>query len=94
MELTVAPSVVCCVNFSSDGKFLATGTNRNAYIYDMHTGSRIHTLHTSQQGNVDVYIRSVCFSPCGKWLATGGEDRTVRVRKCFELLGLGLIFLP
>jgi len=27
----------------------------------------------------DLYIRSVCFSPCGRFLATGAEDRIVRV---------------
>jgi WD40 repeat protein len=27
----------------------------------------------------DMYIRSVCFSPCGRWLATGAEDKVVRV---------------
>lgn len=27
----------------------------------------------------DLYIRSVCFSPDGKLLATGAEDKTIRV---------------
>ena len=31
-------SVVCCVRFSSDGKYLATGCNRTAQIYDTKTG--------------------------------------------------------
>ena len=27
----------------------------------------------------DLYIRSVCFSPDGKYLATGAEDKIIRV---------------
>ena len=33
-------SVVCCVRFSSDGKYLATGCNRTAQIYDTKTGTK------------------------------------------------------
>lgn len=33
-------SVVCCVRFSSDGKYLATGCNRTAQIYDTKTGQK------------------------------------------------------
>lgn len=34
------PSVVCCVRFSNDGQYLATGCNRTAQIYDTKTGAK------------------------------------------------------
>ena len=94
---------MCCVRFSADGKFLATGCNRSAQIYDTKTGAKtwydklillVYTRlnswgltlvnfsvlideHASSQG--DLYIRSVCFSPDGKYLATGAEDKQIRV---------------
>ncbi|KAK7951759.1 chromatin associated protein [Apiospora aurea] len=73
-------SVVCCVRFSHDGKYVATGCNRSAQIYDVTTGEKVCVL---QDENADVsgdlYIRSVCFSPDGKYLATGAEDKLIRV---------------
>ena len=36
----VSDSVVCCVRFSADGKYLATGCNRTAQIYDTMTGQK------------------------------------------------------
>lgn len=73
-------SVVCCVRFSKDGKYLATGCNRTAQIYDVSSGERVCELiddKASMEG--DLYIRSVCFSPDGKYLATGAEDRQIRI---------------
>lgn len=73
-------SVVCCVRFSPDGKFLATGCNKSAQIYDTKTGAKTCVL-TDQPPNHkgDLYIRSVCFSPDGRFLATGAEDRQIRI---------------
>ncbi|CAB4476076.1 unnamed protein product [Rhizophagus irregularis] len=73
-------SVVCCVKFSGDGKYLATGCNRIAQIYDVHNGQKICVLDdTSVDKTGDLYIRSVCFSPDGKHLATGAEDKQIRI---------------
>jgi glucose repression regulatory protein TUP1 len=72
-------SVVCCVRFSHDGKYLATGCNRSAQIYDVETGAKVHTFSDDTGKDGDLYIRSVCFSPDGNFLATGAEDKTVKV---------------
>ncbi|KAF8066003.1 WD40-repeat-containing domain protein [Lyophyllum atratum] len=73
-------SVVCCVRFSADGKYLATGCNRTAQIYDTKTGAKTCVLVDESAGKAgDLYIRSVCFSPDGKYLATGAEDKQIRI---------------
>lgn len=73
-------SVVCCVQFSQDGRFLATGCNQTAQIFDTKTGTKVCELaHESEAHSGDLYIRSVRFSPDGKLLATGAEDRQIRI---------------
>lgn len=73
-------SVVCCVKFSADGRYLAAGCNRITYIYEVSSAREICTLEdTTVQRDGDLYIRSVCFSPDGNYLATGAEDKQIRV---------------
>ncbi|KAF8968665.1 proteinral transcription repressor [Entomortierella lignicola] len=72
-------SVVCCVRFSADGKYLATGCNRSAQIFDIQSGQSVCVLADDTAGKDDLYIRSVCFSPDGKYLATGAEDKQIRI---------------
>ncbi|ODV61144.1 chromatin-silencing transcriptional regulator TUP1 [Ascoidea rubescens DSM 1968] len=89
-------SVVCCVRFSRDGKYLATGCNKSAQIYGVESGQLVARL--TDDGNFlngtngapsnaanpeansgDLYIRAVTFSPDGKYLATGAEDKLIRI---------------
>ncbi|OCK84817.1 transcriptional repressor rco-1 [Lepidopterella palustris CBS 459.81] len=73
-------SVVCCVRFSLDGRFVATGCNRSAQIFEVETGNLVaHLQDGSLPEDGDLYIRSVCFSPDGLYLATGAEDKVIRV---------------
>ncbi|KAJ7193013.1 chromatin associated protein [Mycena pura] len=73
-------TVVCCVQFSADGRYLATGCNRSAQIFEVKTGNKVCVLMDESAANSgDLYIRSVRFSPDGRFLATGAEDRQVRI---------------
>ena len=73
-------SVVCCVRFSQDGKFVATGCNRSAQIFEVQSGRQVQCLQDDTvDKDGDLYIRSVCFSPDGRYLATGAEDKQIRV---------------
>jgi WD40 repeat protein len=47
----------------------------------------------SVSGDGDLYIRSVCFSPDGKFIATGAEDRQIRVGDIYSLSLLDLVDL-
>lgn len=80
-------SVVCCVRYSWDGEFLATGSNKSAQIYEAATGRNVAVfskddgtdMGTSSGTTTDSYVRAVCFSPDGKMLITGAEDHVVKV---------------
>lgn len=80
-------SVVCCVRFSHDGLLVATGCNKSAQIFEVSSGKEVCKLidTSADMANNDLYIRSVCFSPDGRFLATGAEDKLIRVRRrrCF-----------
>ena len=79
-------SVVCCVRFSRDGRYVATGCNRSAQIFEVSSGNKVKTLQDdSVDKDGDLYIRSVCFSPDGVYLATGAEDKQIRVCRLVQL---------
>eukprot|EP00294_Goniomonas_avonlea_P003452 CAMPEP_0114556758 /NCGR_PEP_ID=MMETSP0114-20121206/9458_1 /TAXON_ID=31324 /ORGANISM="Goniomonas sp, Strain m" /LENGTH=512 /DNA_ID=CAMNT_0001741981 /DNA_START=19 /DNA_END=1557 /DNA_ORIENTATION=- len=94
-------SVVCCVNFSADGKHMVTGCHEAAVLYYAKTGEKLRyftsdgvfepSQFTAKAG--DSYFRSVCFSPDCQYLVAGSEDKAIKVwdiegkRLRYNLLG-------
>jgi WD40 repeat protein len=59
--------------FTPNQKKKSKNLNLLLYLY-----SSLQDNNISQEG--DLYIRSVCFSPDGRYLATGAEDKQIRVK--------------
>ncbi|KAG5937807.1 transcriptional regulatory protein rco1 [Claviceps pazoutovae] len=77
-------SVVCCVCFSHDGKYIATASNKLAQIFDAHDGKKVCQFEIqhgddAQNKAADLYVQSLCFSADGRYLVTGSQDKLVRV---------------
>ncbi|KAI8925934.1 WD40-repeat-containing domain protein [Entophlyctis helioformis] len=71
-------SVVCCVRFSPDGRYLGVGCSKSTEIYDVETFQRVCAL-VDDTSRKDYYVRSVAFSPDGNFIASGAEDHLVRI---------------
>ena len=66
---------VFSVNFSPDGKYIASGSRDDTVkLWDVDSGKEIRTFsgHTS-------YVTSVSFSPDGKYIASGRSDDTIKL---------------
>lgn len=78
-------TVVCDVCFSPDGRYVAAAGNYSAFIFDSRTGEELANLphHDPPNPEGELYVRAVCFSYNGKFLATGSEDELLRVSSLF-----------
>ncbi len=63
------------VAFSSDGKFLVSGSSdQTVRVWDPSSGQLLNTIEAGEKD-----ILSVCYSPDGKYIASGGADNLVKV---------------
>lgn len=72
---TVHSNGSAAIDFSADGKTLASGGPEEVTLWSVDSGERIATL----QGHTG-WIRGIAFSPNGTLLVSGGEGGTVRVQ--------------
>ena len=72
---TLYANGTAAIDFSSDGKTLASGGSEEVTLWSVASGEKIATL----QGHTG-WIRGVAFSPDGTTLASGGEGGMVRVQ--------------
>mmetsp|Transcript_23621 Transcript_23621/g.93295 ORF Transcript_23621/g.93295 Transcript_23621/m.93295 type:complete len:570 (-) Transcript_23621:888-2597(-) len=72
--------VVCCVRYSWDGEYVATGSNRHAHMFNASTGKSYASFSRGDgDDSGDTYVRAMCFSPDGNSLITGSEDKLVKI---------------
>ena len=76
---TVGGEYWSAMAYAPDGRTLALGSSdyaaRNVLrIWDLDNGQELGTLDANTDG-----VRTAAFSPDGKWLATGGGDRAVKL---------------
>ena len=79
LRLTGSVGAIGCVEFSPDGKTLATaGENREIWLWDVETETA--STWTRLKAHTD-RVTSLAFSPDGTTLASGAADQTVRIWK-------------
>ncbi len=68
------------LEFSPDGRTLASGTKHNVILWDVATGRQLRTFHDHSDA-----VMGVAFSPDGNKLASVGNEGVLRIRKAATL---------
>lgn len=60
--------------FSPDGKLLASGGGKKVHIWNVEQRKLLHAIEAHEKA-----LQSICFSPNGKWVVSGGTDDKIKV---------------
>ena len=82
--LCLSSNWVTCVSFKPDNPKILVSSSYDKTIktWDITSGSCLSTLTAHSD-----WVRAVAWSPCGQWLASGGDDKMIYVydTKTFEV---------
>ncbi|KAF9904203.1 wD repeat domain [Linnemannia zychae] len=71
----IIPTEIRSLACSPDGKEVAiAGDNGTVYLWDLQSDKHCAELKGHKKA-----VRPIAYSPCGKWMISGSEDRTIRV---------------
>jgi WD40 repeat protein len=67
------------LRFSPDAEVIATVCEASVHIFDLKTGAKLNTLSQNKFFTRNERIRSICFSPDGKHIATSNEGGRIHM---------------
>lgn len=82
LMLTISiDSIVSSIKFNPNGSILALGTNNQVCLYSTKNGDLLHKLIDIEESNttMEFYYRALSFNKAGSILATGSEDKIIRL---------------
>ncbi|KAF4669513.1 hypothetical protein FOL47_002471 [Perkinsus chesapeaki] len=80
------PPRLQCVTISKDGRYIASGAeDGDIYIFDLKTSQQLPPASNNGESGHSGAIRSICWSPDGRQLATAARDQSLGLWNFYEI---------